>query len=122
MDDFPDERSSRTHLKAQREKEGVLCKKCGHTEHYWLQGKEQWQCKSCSFRTTLRSGTMMLQSSKLPFQFWYLVIALMTITKKGFSALEMQRQIGHKRYEPIWFMMHKIRAAMGQRDDLYQLS
>ncbi|MFT6808778.1 MAG: hypothetical protein ACJA01_002009, partial [Saprospiraceae bacterium] len=30
----------------------------------------------------------------------------------------MQRQIGHKRYEPIWFMMHKIRAAMGQRDDL----
>lgn len=34
----------------------------------------------------------------------------------------MQRQIGHKRYEPIWFMMHKIRAAMGQRDDLYQLS
>jgi len=25
----------------------------------------------------------------------------MTATKKTFSALEMQRQLGHKRYQPI---------------------
>jgi len=34
----------------------------------------------------------------------------------------MQRQIGHKRYEPIWRLMHKIRRAMGKRDDMYKLS
>lgn len=41
--------------------------------------------------------------------------------KKGFSAAEMQRQIGHKRYEPIWAMVHKLRAVMGKREDLYKL-
>ena len=121
FEDFPDEQSCRSHFKEQREQEGVICKKCNGRDHYWLAGKEQWQCKHCTFRTTLRSGTMM-QSSKLPFRMWYMTIAFMTMTKKGFSALEMQRQLDHKRYEPVWYMMHKIRRAMGNRDDLYQLS
>jgi hypothetical protein len=34
----------------------------------------------------------------------------------------MQRQLGHKRYQPIWEMMHKLRSVMGQRDTTYQLS
>jgi len=46
---------------------------------------------------------------------------LMTLTKKSFSSLEMQGLIDHKRYEPIWYMMHKIRQVMGKRDDMYQL-
>jgi hypothetical protein len=43
------------------------------------------------------------------------------MTKKGISASEVQRQLGHKRYEPIWAMMHKIRSVMGLRDDKYDL-
>ena len=42
--------------------------------------------------------------------------------KKRFSALEMQRLLGHKRYEPIWAMMQKIRITMGNRDEKYQLN
>jgi len=34
----------------------------------------------------------------------------------------MQRQLGHKRYQPIWEMMHKLRSAIGKRDDNYKLS
>ncbi len=34
----------------------------------------------------------------------------------------MQRQLGHKRYEPIWAMMHKIRLIMGLRGEHYQLT
>lgn len=41
----------------------------------------------------------------------------MTATKKGFSAHEMKRQLGHKRYEPIWAMMKKIRVYMGLSDE-----
>ncbi|MFT4679552.1 MAG: hypothetical protein ACI84C_001106 [Flavobacteriales bacterium] len=33
----------------------------------------------------------------------------------------MQRQIGHKGYEPIWAMKHKIRSVMGRRDEKFQL-
>lgn len=45
----------------------------------------------------------------------------MTLSKKSFSALEMQRMIGHKRYEPIWLMKHKIRRVMSKRDEKYTL-
>jgi hypothetical protein len=62
-----------------------------------------------------------MESSKLPFQYWAYAIYLMTMTKKGMSAKELQRQLGHKRYEPIWAMMHKIRAIMGIRDSSYTL-
>jgi len=41
----------------------------------------------------------------------------MTATKKGFSAHEMKRQLGHKRYQPIWAMMKKIRVYMGLSDE-----
>lgn len=48
-------------------------------------------------------------------------MAFMSFSKKGISAKELQRQLGHTRYESIWFMMHRIRQAMGQRDNIYNL-
>jgi len=68
----------------------------------------------------LRSGTIM-ESSKLSFMSWYKTIFLLSTTKKGFSSKEIQRQLGLKRYEPVWAMVHKLRKAMGQRDDRYTL-
>ena len=47
---------------------------------------------------------------------------LLTATKHTFSALEIQRQLGHKRYQPIWEMVHKIRTALGDRDAKYFLT
>ena len=117
---FPDEQSCRDHFKIQREQTGVKCKKCGSYHHYWLPSKSQWECKSCKFRTTLRSGTIM-QGSNLPLRIWYLAMVFMTHSKKGISAAELQRQLDHKRYDTIWSLMHRIRNAMGNRDELYQL-
>ena len=117
---FPDAASCRNDFKAKREQEGLICKKCSSSDHYWLKNKWQWQCKQCSFRTTIRSGTI-VENSNLPLRTWYLCMALMSMTKKGISAKEVQKQLGYKRYEPIWSMMHKIRSAMGCRDGLYTL-
>ena len=119
--EYPDEHSCRLKFKAVRGKEGVTCKKCGCTEHYWKGDKWSYECKKCRFRTSLRSGTVM-QSSKLPFQYWFIAMHLLTALKKSFSAKEVQRQLKHKRYEPIWAMMHKIRSVMGLRDDTYLLT
>ena len=60
--------------------------------------------------------------SKIPVRTWFMCIHLMTSIKKSMSALEMQRQLRMKRYEPVWFMMQKIRIAMGKRDGNYKLS
>ena len=118
---FPTESSCRDDFKLQREKEGVFCKKCNHTAHYWLKGKSQWECKSCKFRTGLKSGSMM-ENSNLPVRTWYLAMLFMTFTKKGISAKELQRQLNHNRYDTIWSLMHRIRNAMGNRDNLYTLN
>jgi transposase-like protein len=120
MEKFPDEASCRKRFKLVRDKEGVICKKCKCTEHYWLSTIEQYKCKKCGFRTTLRSGTVM-ENSKLPFRYWLIAMLLISNVKKPFSTLELQRQIGHKFYEPIWEMVQKLRLAMGDRDSQYKL-
>ena len=120
IESFPDESSCRIKFKEFRDEQGVICRKCGGTDHYWLQTIEQYQCKNCKTRTTLRSGTVM-QASNLPFRYWFIAIHLLTSTKKTFSAKELQRQIGHKFYEPIWMMMQKLRLTMGSRDSKYKL-
>jgi len=118
---FPDEKSCKQSFIDRRLKEGIICKVCKCKDHYWKKKREQWECKKCSYRTTVKSGTVM-ENSKLSFQYWYIAMHLMTCTKKSFSAKEIQRELGHKRYQPIWEMAHKIRSVMGLRDDCYVLN
>ena len=117
---FSDEDSCKSFYRDIRQKEGVICKKCKCEKHYWLQSLWQFKCSSCGFRTTLKSGTVM-ENSRLSFKKWFLIMYLMSATKKGFSACELQRQVGHKRYQTIWAIMHRLREAMGKRDEKYQL-
>ena len=49
-------------------------------------------------------------------------MSFMSFSKKGLSALEMQRQLDNKTYITIWILMHKIRKPMNERDDKYNLS
>lgn len=118
---FSSEEACKLHIKQIREQEGIVCKKCGGRDHYWKQDKWQWQCKTCKFRTTMRSGTVM-EGSKLPYRYWLTSMHFITATKKSFSAKQIQEELGHKRYEPIWAMLHKLRMVMGHRDKLYQLT
>lgn len=119
--EFPDEASCKQKFKEYREQVGVVCAKCDGKEHYWKKDKEQYECKSCKTRTTLKSGTVM-HKSKLPYRYWFITMHLLTSTKKSFSAKEIQRQLGHKRYAPIWHMVHKLRETMGKRDEEYILA
>jgi hypothetical protein len=63
-----------------------------------------------------------MHKSKLPYRYWFIAMHLLTSTKKSFSARELQRQLGHNRYHPIWHMAHKLREAMGKRDGEYILA
>lgn len=62
-----------------------------------------------------------MENSKLPLKTWLLALTLISATKKGFSALELRRQMGHSRYETVFRLYHKVREVMGKRDSLYQL-
>ena len=117
---FGDENACRQHFKEERDKIDVVCQRCGCKNHYWIKSRWSYECKSCRSRTSLRSGTIM-QGSNLSFLIWYRAMFLISATKKGFSAKEMQRQLGLKRYEPVWALVHKLRKAMGNRDARYTL-
>lgn len=116
---FGTEDDCREHFKLERDKIGLTCK-CGSTEHFWIKSRLSYECKKCRSRTSLKSGTIM-ENSNLSFLIWYKTMFLMSVTKKGFSAKEIQKQLGLKRYEPVWAMVHKLRKAMGNRDAKYTL-
>ena len=118
---FPDEESCILKYKEIRDSVGVKCSVCNTNSHRWIENKRQYECINCGNRTTLRSGTA-LHGSRLPFRYWFIAMHLITSTKKSFSALELQRQLGHNRYEPVWLMLHKLREVMGKRDEEYQLA
>jgi len=117
---YTENESCITHFRNEREKVGIVCKRCSCKDHYWLTSKNQWQCKSCRFRTTIKSGTIM-EDSKFSLLDWYKAICLITFSKKGISAKELQRQFDRKWYKSTWLLFHKIRKAMGNRDSIYQL-
>ena len=118
---YPDEQACIERFKAQRDEDGIVCSKCGSREHFWLKNKLSYECKRCHSRQSLRSGTVM-EHSKLPFRYRFVAMHLLTGTKKSFSASELQRQLGHKRFQPVWEMLHKLRNVMGKRDGKYRLS
>ena len=121
ISEFPDEESCKTKLREYRERHGVVCPRCGSILHYWKRDKECFECKSCHYRQSLKANTVM-HGSQLPVRYWFIAMHLLTSTKKSISASELQRQLGHRNYNPIWAMLHKLRAAMGTRDSRYEVS
>ena len=117
---YPDEASCESSLRQFRERHGLFCSQCGGLRLSWNPSHKSWTCKDCGHEMQLRSGTVM-QGSHLPVRDWFACMFLLTATKRAISAKEIQRQLGRKRYQPVWEMAHKLRDVMGRRDSLYRL-
>jgi len=98
-----------------------VCPDCGDS-YYWQHHTrpEVRECSSCQRQVRLRAGTI-LRDSKLPVLTWLRAIAWMMQGKRGISALELQRHLHLGCYRSAWLMLHKIRHALSQRDERYQL-
>jgi transposase-like protein len=59
----------------------------------------------------LTAGTV-LHNTKTPLTIWFWAGYLMVTDKRGASALWLQRQLGLRRYETAWLLLHKLRRAM----------
>jgi transposase-like protein len=114
---FPDgdEDAPKAYLKARRWPDGVHCPRCGNPKVYDLRSRKwHWQCEQCApdgYRFSVIAGTIFENTNK-PLRQWFKVVHLMTTSKKGISALQIQRQMGFGSYETAHSMCHKIRAAM----------
>jgi transposase-like protein len=102
--------------------EGELkCPKCHGNSFFELKSRpEVRECKTCGYQVRLRAGTI-FQDSKTPMLTWVRAIYLMMQGKRGVSALELQRQLEIKHYDVAWGILYKVRNALCQRDDKYQI-
>ena len=109
--DFATEEACQQYLTVCRWPDGFSCPRCGHGKAYALLGRGRRQCSKCRYQVSLTSGTI-LHRTKIPLTHWFWAAYLMTIDKRGVSALLLQRQLGLTCYETAWMMLHKLRRAM----------
>lgn len=100
--------------------DGFVCPVCGCREYYPIKGRNTFQCRSCRHQTSVTAGTVM-HRTHLPLTVWFWAIYLCATDKRGISAVQLSRTLGIC-YDSAWHVLDKIRTAMGQRDDNYQLS
>jgi transposase-like protein len=69
-----------------------------------------WRCHDCKGQFTVRQGTV-FEESRLPLRHWCYAFWRASTSKKGVSALEIQRQCQIS-YKSALFLMHRIRHAL----------
>lgn len=108
---FGTDEACQQYLAACRWPDGFVCPRCSGRRAYALSARRRWQCVACRHQVSLTSGTV-LHNTKLPLTQWFWAAYLMTTDTRGVSALLLQRQLGLRRYETAWLMLHKLRRAM----------
>lgn len=110
---FHDDDAARSHLEKLLWPQGPVCPRCGvmGDRVTKLQGKSTrpgvYKCKDCRKPFSVTVGTVM-ERSHIPLAKWVMAAQLMASSKKGFSALQLQRMIGTN-YETAWFLFHRLR-------------
>lgn len=62
-----------------------------------------------------------MHHTHLPLTIWFWAIYLCATDKRGISAVQLSRTLGIC-YESAWYLLHRIRRAMAQRDEKYAFS
>lgn len=111
---FDCESKCREYLESLRWARGPVCPKCGKKEIARVSGRESvLRCVECQAQFTVTAGTV-FNDSHLPLSKWFIAAYLICESKKGISALQIQRVLGIGGYKTAWYLCHRIRAAMKQ--------
>jgi transposase len=91
----------------QRYPQGATCKACGTQGHFYpVQGRRSYACQ-CGSQIYPTQGTI-YHKSPTSLKTWFFAMFLMTASKNGVSARELERQLGVT-YKCAWRMAHQIR-------------
>ncbi|MBK8466630.1 MAG: IS1595 family transposase [Chloracidobacterium sp.] len=112
------ETEAREHIEKIIWANGVTCPHCQTVDNATkMQGKTTraglYKCKNktCRKPFTVTQGTVM-EGSKVSLRNWLMAIHLLCSSRKGFSANQLQKELGLGSYETAWLLLHKIRHAM----------
>ncbi len=129
---FQSDAAARQHLESVLWHAGPFCPHCGviggvtelqRKTAGKLRGKDvvyqsharigAYQCNGCRKQFSVTVGTI-FEDSKIPLHKWLLAIHLMCSSKKGVSALQLQRELELGSYRSAWFLCRRVRWAMTQ--------
>jgi len=111
LERFGTDEACRAYLVRARWPEGFRCSGCGHDQAYTHKKRLIEECTACGKQHSILAGTI-FEQTKTGLARWFLAIYLVTASKGGISAMELQRQMGFGSYGTAWAWLHKIRRAM----------
>jgi len=93
----------------------ITCPSCGaDTKFHKIAKRRAYACQHCGHHIYPCAGTP-FEKSRTPLTDWFFAMYLMTSTRHGVAAKELERQIGCT-YKTAWRMAHKLRELMAQSD------
>lgn len=109
---FHDEEAARAWFEAARWPNGPVCPTCGSLKHYATKKAGRYRCaeKECRRDFTVQTGSVMERSHAKLTQ-WAAAFCLYAASKKGFTAMQLQRRLGCQ-YNTAWFLHHRVMEAM----------
>jgi transposase-like protein len=115
LTDFPNDDACLEFMLNQRWPGGVaLCVECNvERKHYRVTGRTCYACPVCGNHIFPLAGTI-FHKSTTSLMTWFFVIKLMTSTRVGVSAKQIQRETGVT-YKTAWRMMKQVRKLMAEK-------
>lgn len=111
---FPNETACLKYFKRLRYPDGIFCAKCEQiTKFTKVKKRAVYEC-SCGYQVRLLTGTI-FSNTNLPLRFWFYAIFVVTKTRSGLSAKQLERELDIS-YPSAFRMLKKIRSVM-QFDD-----
>ena len=110
---FPDDKTCAAYLERARWGDGFTCPHCQEAgEPFRIATRPGvLACRKCRRQMGLTAGTVM-ERSHIPLSTWFWAAYLVASQTPGISAVQFQRQLGLKRYETAFGILHKLRAGM----------
>jgi hypothetical protein len=114
---FPDDLACARYLEAIRWRDGFRCVWCNEPgEPYRFKARPHvLVCRKCKKDNRIMAGTMM-EGSHTRLSVWFWATYLVATDTAGISAVQFQKQLGLKRYETAFQLLHKLRAGMVRPD------
>jgi transposase len=113
---FPDDDACLEYLKEQRFPGGIAkCEKCNkQRKHYRVTGRPAYACDHCGKMISPMAGTI-FEHSSTSLRLWFYSMYLMSSTRCGISAKQIQRETGVT-YKTAWRMFRQIRSLLSEPD------
>jgi transposase len=108
---FPDQRACLDYMFRQRWPNGGTCAECGKKDCFYpVEKRRSYSCSWCGYQLYPTAGTIFHKSST-SLKSWFFAIFLMSTSRNGVAAAEIERQVGVT-YKTAWRMCHEIRKLM----------